>query len=1334
MTSNYYSLVDIARGINPQNSRLPETPSPIDNDDFRTAASPSPSPASPVASPAASPLLGSALSALRSPAQQALESPDDDALIVGVSELDIESDADSLRISPDSLASPTHETPNLLGRVSTAPTATEASLADPIPVAPRAVRALDDALRPLSQRTHSIPLVVHRAPAQSLQELETRANPSLYPDTEPSLLTTVGNALAGLVGRIPGAQTLGNLWHAIPGTQTLLNRVGQAPQALPRATAPRLPQNTLHVLEEGSPDHIAIDVRPANDEEAPELFIAATPQHSAASTSALSQVANFFERVSDIVAPRPAPSNPDIYEQLAIRPRPDPLATILGDPRPLTSARVTVTHNGITPFSTSAQGERDMVVNPTTRPTAQQLIPLGSQLSPYDHFHQGATTALEPVESTVWGTTQAVIQTARHGTHALAGLVDVARMLATPGGANTLTTNITALREAAFGPAAPTAPAPVAAAASAAEPSTLTVVANGLDLAQQLLPHAIAALRDPNQLIQTVRITRQAFMAGLSDELAAPESSSAAASSTARGVANLADIRNPAEPPVATPAQGLIGTITTLLGAAAQAIQDPHQAGRDARTALGDLIGGATGAQRRDLSASAASAAATPQGFFSQIFTGLRNAATKKFTELRFTGIALTLAQKVEGMEDSPAKVQLNEMLTAIGRFQKNEIPQATLEATLTRIMNGQDETGRQISDILHLHINGFELPIRTEGAGTAEESLAAIQAAHPLLAETTQTEQQHQISVQVRQIRLVNNISTMAPMNLINERLCGGLLSKEKIAEILGKARETSDCHATAQKEFFAAIDELTNLSWPKRWAAKFTYWAFSGLSSTILSSFIQGMLEKVQSSVQLDNPQREQEAHTAVIAGINKALTAYNLGVRTASATLTARPSDDVIISDSDTMLGNELARPPYNEGETKETLYNKAIDKAVNEILPPLGWTKSLKDGVRKLPVWAQALLFPLTTIAWVVVGSTEWISDVIIRWAIRNVVKYTKILDTVIDLSVDQVSRNGYTHAINKLVLQQLKLIGEALDKEGSGASSTSIANKEELRKLAKELFKTLETQRQSGQANPDAATTIENFKRSIYHLTSDFSADAIALIIDQGKNILLDPKMIAMRQDSLLEALNAALESSTTATSDEMIALETEIMKESDTILNKALKKIVHSTLEHKPAELQEACNLFTKKIKDKATAFVTQLRDQLGNRTQFETSIAEFTATMRALLNESQNAPLLEDSAASIQRLIAPIATAMRGLNSQLEEPELRAILNGLDLCIGSIPDIIHVDAQIGAHVMKRMERITCKVAYQGGKEFFNEAWKLLTKKPVWRFAAHRAMLGYIRN
>jgi hypothetical protein len=431
---------------------------------------------------------------------------------------------------------------------------------------------------------------------------------------------------------------------------------------------------------------------------------------------------------------------------------------------------------------------------------------------------------------------------------------------------------------------------------------------------------------------------------------------------------------------------------------------------------------------------------------------------------------------------------------------------------------------------------------------------------------------------------------------------------------------------------------------------------------------------------------------------------------------------------------MLGDVLARPRYNGRETKETLYDKAIDKAVDEILPPLGWTKALKDGIRKLPGYAQAVLFPLTFIAWGVVAGTEWTSDFIIRNVIRRVVKYTKILDTVIDLSVDQVSRNGYTHAINKLVLQQLKLIGEALDKEDSAASPTSMANKEALRKLAKELFKTLETQRREGQVDTDAATTLENFKRSVYHLTSDLSADAIALIIDQAKNIILDPTMIAMRQDTLLEALNAALESSTTDSTADMLALEQELTRQSDIILNKALKKIVHTTLAHKPAEVQQACTRFTKQLKDKASAFVTQLRGQLDNRGTFETSIGEFAATMRGLLNEAQNDPLLEGSAASIEQLITPIADILGGLKADLPEVQLRAILNGLDICISQLPEIIHVDTQIVEGVMKKMESITAKVAYQGGKEFFDEAWKLLTKKPVWRFAAHRAMLSFVKS
>jgi hypothetical protein len=51
MSSNNYSLIDVARGIMPGHLSSRETTSSIDNDDFHTAASSSPPPGSPVASP-----------------------------------------------------------------------------------------------------------------------------------------------------------------------------------------------------------------------------------------------------------------------------------------------------------------------------------------------------------------------------------------------------------------------------------------------------------------------------------------------------------------------------------------------------------------------------------------------------------------------------------------------------------------------------------------------------------------------------------------------------------------------------------------------------------------------------------------------------------------------------------------------------------------------------------------------------------------------------------------------------------------------------------------------------------------------------------------------------------------------------------------------------------------------------------------------------------------------------------------------------------------------------------------------------------------------------------
>ena len=253
------------------------------------------------------------------------------------------------------------------------------------------------------------------------------------------------------------------------------------------------------------------------------------------------------------------------------------------------------------------------------------------------------------------------------------------------------------------------------------------------------------------------------------------------------------------------------------------------------------------------------------------------------------------------------------------------------------------------------------------------------------------------------------------------------------------------------------------------------------------------------------------------------------------------------------------------------------------------------------------------------------------------------------------------------------------------------------------------------------------------------MTSDFSADAIALIIDQGKNIILDPNMIAMRQDAILEALNAALESNTAASEQEMIQVEDEIKKQSDIILNKALKKIVHKTFQNTPKEVEKACKSFTDNVKKTADKFATRLELNLYQASSLQPCIAEFTETMRALLNEAQNDPILENYAGTIdQFVITPVANLLSSVGLAIttrgSRQELELTLDALRKGIENLPEISLVNTTIMGNLMGNIEKMTSKTAFIAGKEFFNQAWALLTKKPVWRFAVHRAMLGFIKK
>jgi hypothetical protein len=201
-------------------------------------------------------------------------------------------------------------------------------------------------------------------------------------------------------------------------------------------------------------------------------------------------------------------------------------------------------------------------------------------------------------------------------------------------------------------------------------------------------------------------------------------------------------------------------------------------------------------------------------------------------------------------------------------------------------------------------------------------------------------------------------------------------------------------------------------------------------------------------------------------------------------------------------------ELAEPKFNHGFTKERLYSEVCCKAVEDIFPPLGWTDDFMRGTPHKH-GDQGVKLVLVPFVWIF----ECLCNRIIKSILHIVLSKANIVEMIIDRSLNQVSRNGHTHSINKIFYEQLRLMwAEMHSAEPQGNEiDPSIANREELRDFIINLYDVLELNRQSRHTLAES-TILEKAKESLYKMSTDYSAEAIALLINKAKNTFLGSEL------------------------------------------------------------------------------------------------------------------------------------------------------------------------------------------------------------------------------
>ena len=729
------------------------------------------------------------------------------------------------------------------------------------------------------------------------------------------------------------------------------------------------------------------------------------------------------------------------------------------------------------------------------------------------------------------------------------------------------------------------------------------------------------------------------------------------------------------------------------------------------------------------------------------------NAATDQGKKLLLSGLSLVLAKAASAPAIDPAvRAQLQKMIAEIDRIKAGSGNLDELRTSLTRIMDGTDADTAAIRNILNVHFNGLESFLRTEEPTEARAEAIIRENLAALPPGPAPTERDFKAGSAIAQAKIAKNITASSVMQIINQYLCKGKIDETRISEIFGVRSEDSTRDVprddkyleNVRNGFFTEIDKL-DFSWPYKTFVKVSYRFMSWISHRCLDKFLTGLREEIETATkptsEAQSQAQTQALHTAIVRRTNSYLNILRGSIERVNKnpSPTGTPVE---------MIEKELAKPEFNHNYTKEQLYSTAISKAIQEIYPTLGWAENFNEKVGKLPGWAQWTLTPLTWPTWAIVRISEAIGNVITQSVLKGVITHYGVLELVINLSVGQI-RNGYTHSINKVIYDLLKNVWEELKKDPSARTGpkTTVANKEELRDLVTNLYKVLELNKRAGNANPEP-TILEKAESAIYGSTVNYSADVIALLIDEVKNTLLDPKGIPEKTCTILEALNHALESKDTASPEDMAKLENDIAELSNAILNRATKTVVHNYFTGEQSQIAGRFQEFKEQLTNEAVPFINHIKEHIRtpNRDALLQEMQRYNRALSDLqqlvdanneLSTSEKGIFNTEYTTPIAQLLTRLGEAIRA--NQPAEAQT-ALVGELERLLGALPEVGRANGTAAAAAsilpMGLLEGAANKVAFQGAKGFFDAAVKAIRTSYNWRYGAvhHGVMLPFIES
>lgn len=501
--------------------------------------------------------------------------------------------------------------------------------------------------------------------------------------------------------------------------------------------------------------------------------------------------------------------------------------------------------------------------------------------------------------------------------------------------------------------------------------------------------------------------------------------------------------------------------------------------------------------------------------------------------------------ESIEGREnfDRPREM-LKSLISQVTRIQTS----GSISELQTALKGSLD-----LFNTFKIYINGFRVPkIGTLGepVGNPEtpflSNIAELRNALQKSPGTNVDEEvDWKVKAQEEKQKFVDNTTKYLAIKLIYEKFCGLTPVSDQIYfTLMRDAKRQEDPEAALKAAFFRQL-ENAHVGWFKRGVAHAAYFLFS----YVLNKFIQNLsttyLEEAFKFIDENKGDDFLTLKNMLINNFTRYLTI--LGGAYERVAHNPQPSDRL-----SEMLNAELSKPECNLGQSTSDLYAGFAEQVIN------------KCTGNRFVSWLFKKL----------VGNEEMIVNAIVNQSVGS------LMDV-----------NGYTHALNCVVVEQLQEVLALMQEEYAQAQrdgtsvhqdSFSKHKKTELAGLVKNLFEIL--QKSKCQTKDELRDVVDG--KSISHNAIKLVDDLfIQDVIENVTNIMALTIGTLVKEDQLhkltykfTNLVNTVYEAGESYTIDEVSAKEKELTELTDRILNLSILTAVEEKFDFTGTKEQQETN------------------------------------------------------------------------------------------------------------------------------------------------------------